>query len=242
MIRVGRIKNSQDRRHVDGFLPVVVMTKCSEYGSLGPYCLKDQKKRIMENIWQFSKVYEKIPSSKQYYSQWDKTVMWDHPAEIHVKNGNIQPSYWSWREKGMNNPYAVRYPVGQRYRGKCLYAIKEDDKLSSGYITSGYITLGYIEARKEIYLVIYQQLVRKESQYKELLQLLRSGKNILIMEVDGPREESLPYYQEKYGVDFINGTVLATNENLQIFLNDDRHPYGHGFCLAQTLLEDLQKK
>jgi hypothetical protein len=51
--------------------------------------------------------------------------------------------------------------------------------------------------------------------------------------------ESLDYYVKKYGVaqDFIVGnTMLATRENLQIMLNDPLHPYGHGYCLANSLL------
>jgi hypothetical protein len=70
--------------------------------------------------------------------------------------------------------------------------------------------------------------------------MLSQGKNLLILEVDGPKQESLEYYKEKYGVDdtFIEKkTVLATQENLSIFLDDTKHAFGHGFCLASALQE-----
>lgn len=33
-----------------GFTPIIVLTKSSKYGSLGPYVLRDEKGRIFENI------------------------------------------------------------------------------------------------------------------------------------------------------------------------------------------------
>lgn len=42
-----------------------------------------------------------------------------------------------------------------------------------------------------------------------------------------------------YNVDdsFIqNHTMLATKENLNIMIDDIKHPFGHGYCLAMALL------
>jgi hypothetical protein len=99
--------------------------------------------------------------------------------------------------------------------------------------------LDYIAARKAIYLPLYLKLVVAKPQFSELRQRLAAGENLLIIEVDGPHQESLPYYKERYNVadNFIeNSTVLATQENLQLVLNDAKHPFGHGYCLAAALL------
>ena len=232
MIRVGRILNSNDRIELDGFVPIVVMTKSSKYGSLSPYELKIDG-MIIENIWQFSKIYEEIPASKQPYSRYVSTVIWNHPAEKHFVNGKITQEYLHWRTKGFNNKYAVRYPVGYNHRHKCIGSIIDP------YIETP-ILLNYIDTRKKIYLPYYVHAVRQQPQFQELKQMLSNNINILIMEVDGPHQESLSYYQEKYKVDdnFINkGTMLATKENLEIMLNDDKHPFGHGYCLAKALLD-----
>jgi hypothetical protein len=76
----------------------------------------------------------------------------------------------------------------------------------------------------------------------------KKGENLLIIEVDGPHEEDLEYYMKKYDVkkDFIeNNTMLVNEENIKVMLNDGKHPYGHGYCLACELLdfdyENLEK-
>lgn len=244
MIRVGRRTYSSGTQFTDptfpGFTPIVVLMKSSAYGSLGPYELYDEYGRNMENVWQFSKVYESVPYSKQTYSRFDNTVIWEYPAETHARQEEVHPdgsvrwtllpAYFNWRNKGMNAKYAIRYPVGINHRHKCLFALAEGDLATP---------LDYVESRKAIYSPLYQRLVRSRSQFKELQQRHQRGENLLIIEVDGPHEESLPYYKTKYGVtdEFIqNSTMLATPENLQIMLNDSKHPYGHGYCLAEALM------
>jgi len=237
MIRVGRCTFDGGKRvdpSFDGFEPIVVMTQSSKYGAIGPYCLKNDKGQIMENIWQFFKLYKEVPATTQTYSRWDRRIIWSHPAETHVlEDGTITEAYFRWRQKGFNAAEAIRYPVGYNHRHKCLYALGPNGE-----------KWNYIESRKKIYLPLYIDLVRKHPQYKFLLEKVKKGQNILIMEVDGPHQESLEYYKEKYkvGDDFIvDGTMVATRENLNIMLNDEKHPFGHAYCLSVALLMDLNK-
>jgi hypothetical protein len=233
MIRVGTIKYVNGKKvfpKFKNFKRIEVMTPSTEYGELGPYSLKNDENQIMENIWQFSKVYKRVPSSKQRYSRYNSLVIWDHPAETHLTNGKPNQKYFAWREKGMNNEHAVRYPVGysKKARSSCLYALWEEKQLD------------YIEARKKIYFQVYSDLVKKQKKFQKLKQMLAKGENLLILEIDGPRQESLKYYQEKYNVndDFItNNTIEVTLENMKIMLNDTKHAFGHGYCLAMTLLD-----
>jgi len=234
-IRVGRRVYSNGG-YIDpvfpGFKPIIVMTASTAYGELSPYSLTNKKGQIIENVWQYSKIYETIPDVKIPYSKYDSKIIWEHPKETHLNNGKITKTYWKWREKGMNNPYAVRYPVGYNHRHKCLYSLKDigDDF---------YLELDYIEARKEIYVPLYLDSVVHEQKFQKLKKMLEN-ENLLIIEVDGPHSESMPYYKEKYGVedDFIVGnTILATKENFDILLKDPKHPFGHGYCLAMALLD-----
>lgn len=108
-----------------------------------------------------------------------------------------------------------------------MYSLKDGKKLN------------YVEARKEIYLKEYSDLVIKHPTFHKLQKWLKEGKNLLVIEINDPHQESLDYYKEKYGVedDFIqHDTMLATKENLEIMLNDTKFPYGHGYCLAACLL------
>ncbi len=244
MIRVGRCVYDKSGKRIDpsyeGFTPILVLTKCSEYASLSPYCLKDDKGRIMENIFQFSKVYETVPETTCHYSRYDKRIIWKWKSERHVTYSSdgsidIRPEYFYWRHAGMYAKEAIRYPVGFHHRGKCLFALPEDD--NSNIIPQ---QLDYIQGRKQIYYPVYSKLVRKEKQFLELKDRLSKGENLLIIEVDGPHTESLDHYQKKYDVkdDFIiRNTMLATPRNLEIMLNDTLHPYGHGYCLASCLLD-----
>jgi len=239
MIRVGRCIYSKRGGRTDptypGFTNIVVLMKShSKWGVLGPYLLKDEQDRIFENVWQFAKVYEKVPRSRQRKSRYQNEIIWEHPAETHVIDGELTPEYFAWREKGMNNEHPVRYPVGFHYRHKCLYALAEEN----GEIVNE--QLDYVEARKRIYVKEYCRLVKRKSKFRDLKRKLRKGENLLIVEVDGPHQESLDYYKENYDVNdnFIEeGTMLMNEENTRIMLNDDKHPFGHGYCLALALLD-----
>lgn len=243
-IRVGRCTYEGGERkdpHFGGFTPIVVLTKSSEYGALGPYVLKDEKGRIMENVWQGAKVYESVPASEQTYSRYDKRIIWSHPTETHAtwdpdtKTWNLGKKYLAWRKKLMECPDAVRYPVGFNHRHKCLFAMAEKE---DGTINPK--PLKYVEARKKIYVPVYTNAAKKTPMFKVLKKRLEDGESLLIVEVDAPHEESLVHYIQEYNVkkDFIiGGTMLATPENLSIMLNDDLHPYGHGYCLATALLD-----
>lgn len=223
MIRVGSIVDSKHPQYKD-FIPIVVLTKSSKYGSLGPYCLRNEKGQILENVWQFSKIYEKVPYSRRCKSRYDFTVIWQHPTEIHMINGYPTPEYWNWRNKGMNAQEAIRYPVGINGRHKCLACLWETEPGKWEY-------LNYLESRKKIYWSIYRDAVRKQLDFYKLKQMLQEGKNLLIIEVDGP----------KNGCDIsslvCDDTVLITRDILKLALNDLKYSFGHGYCLAAALLD-----
>lgn len=242
MIRIGSRIYNKNGTYIDPpliiddikYIPVIVMTKCSKYASLSPYELKDENGIIMENKWQFSKIYNYVPKTTEYYSRYDKKIIWDHPHEKHIIDNKITKEYIQWRNKGFSNKYAVRYPVGFKHRKNvigCIKDIKVKDVKEN--------VLNYVDARKEIYVPEYCRLVEKKEQFKEFVEMLKDKKNLMIIEVDGPKSSSLDYYKEKYKVDnkfIINNTMLATISNLKIMLNDTLHPFGHGYCLATSLL------
>ena len=158
MIRVGTRKGSKDPSFKN-FVKVVSLTKSTNYFDLSPYSLTDSDGRIMENLWQGSKVYESVPKSTQRRTRFDHTIIWDHPAEKHVNgvsNGevNLTDEFWDWREKLMAAPEPIRYPVGKKHRHECLYAFWDDthDKLD------------YISSRKKIYVPLYLDLVLGQDQ------------------------------------------------------------------------------
>ena len=103
-IKVGTIRYNRGKKIrplvPDGYEVVEVMTRsCKKWYELSPYYLSDEKGHIMENIWQFSKVYPKVPRSRQTYSRYNPQVIWDHPAEVHIEDGKINNKYIAFRSK-----------------------------------------------------------------------------------------------------------------------------------------------
>lgn len=242
-IRVGTCSRSSKNRVLpiyEGYNPIFCLTPSTPYGSLGPYDLYDSTGRMMENIWQFSKVYPNVEAQKQI--NYSGKVIWTHPPETHCISIDdewyITKEYIDWRDKGFYCNFPIRYPPGFRNMNKCLFALETVGSIKDPIPKSQ--MLNYVDARKKIYLPNYNKLVVKKPQFKKLKDQLVNGTNLLIIEVDGPVQSSLDYYKEKYNVDdeFIQqDSMEVTVDNLKIMLNDTKHPFGHGYCLAAALLE-----
>jgi len=240
-VRIGRLiidaNNKRTMPSFKGFTPILVLTKSSAYGSLGPYVVKDKQGRIMENLWQGAKVYRTVPATKCTSSRWDDTVIWDHPAEVHMSaDGALTPEFFAWRDKLMRNPYPVRYPVGIKHRSECIGVFAET---SDGQVDTLHL-LGYAEARQKVYVYQYARLVRPQPDFARLQKRLKAGENLLIIETDGPHQESVDHYVKLYGADkdcIVDSTVLATKDNLRMLMADTKHPFGHGYVLAACLLD-----
>lgn len=234
-IRVGR-RVYQGKNFVDpkfeGYEPIYVLAKGSEYWMLSPYFLTDDNGVIMENNYQFSKIYRISPKNTERNSYTGK-ITWQQDEEVHVDDkGNLTPAFFKWRERGFKHNTWVRYPPGKKNMHLCI----------GSYWPGEPKLLTYVEARIKIYSKLYIDQVRKKKEYQQLIEKIKSGKKILIIEVDGPHGEDLNYYKEKYKVDdnFIqNNTMIATPENLTIMLHDTKYAYGHAYCLAWALLIDF---
>lgn len=212
---------------------VLIHTSTKEFGgTLSPYVLKDENGHLLENVWQFSKVYREVSAQRIPVSRWKpEDIVWEHPAEQHLDaGGDVTRAYWEWRRKGAANPRAVRYPNGFRGRHKCLYALwKVGDCVKK---------LDYIQARKQIYCGEYTRLAPKLDEFKQLKRMHEGGQNILLVEVDGPdpKLEFPPYDRispEAPG-------LAMDEETVRMLVNDSRKPFGHGFVIAALLLDGAE--
>jgi hypothetical protein len=237
MIRVGRFtydkNNNIQYPSLPNYSTILIMPK-SVYWDLSSEYMRDENGVIMENRWQFSKVYPYVPYVLQRESKFSKNIIWENKEEIHVDdNNNINSNYINWRKKGMMSKHPIEYPVGYNHRRTCLYTLKENN---DGTYSD---KLDFIEARKKIYVPEYCKLVKKKSKFKELQIRHQKEENLLIIAKDGPKQESLPYYIGRYNVkkDFIyKDTVLVNRDTIQIMLNDQKHKFGFGFCISMAIL------
>lgn len=214
-------------------------------GSLSPYHLKDENGNLLENIWQFSKVYYYVSGMKTALSKFhpDK-IIWEHQSETHVNLPalyQINESYWAWRKKGTSNPYAVRYPNGYRGRTECMYALWPKDKCAIGEDVGimdpegiEYKKLDYIQARKVIYCGEYARLAPLTKCFQELKKMMNEGMTIQIVEVDGP---DVSWYKNSDISGAIKDKSLAISKTvIEYLLNDVKHPFGHGYVITALLL------
>jgi hypothetical protein len=171
-----------------------------------PYYLRDEEGHIFENIWQGSKLYEIVTEQREIKAG---KLIWSHPTETHVVNGQVLPKYWEWRRKVYKNTYAVRFPNGIHGRHKCLGALWNDNGM--------WQLLPYIAARKKIYCKIYAELVKNTEAFTMLKTLHEQGVNLQLCEMD------------------VRPNVI-TREVLRAELHNSKEPFGHGYVLAACLL------
>ena len=264
-VRVGRRIYRKGRPidpKVEGFINVIIMIKedhqHGEFGDLGPYVLRDSKGHLMENKYQFSKFYPTLLPVKVPFSQRsrDRIVFEFEGGDCcdtpHIKAEDLSEdrSLWpkpnqtwhQWHQKGISAPDAIRYPVGhQAYRkSKALFAFPYKNNGNTDVSQP----LTYVEGRKKIYVPLYVECVRDHPVFLQLKQRLQQGENLLIIEIDGPIGNDMPYYKEKYGVnsDFIvDDTIEVTVEKMRLLINDTKNRFGHGFACGMELLEITQE-
>lgn len=161
-----------------------------------------------------------------------------------IITANITPKWYVWRNALLAHRVAVRRPNGKniplfaRWQGR---------------------NLGLVESRKEIYIPYYQALLRKHNVYLQLLALVQKGRNIIIVEPDGPSpgyyhrgvEVSIPLLEQLQScenqfnlMEIVLGIERASNYALRnpdvsAILRSKYHAYGHGYVIALTLLQDL---
>jgi len=102
----------------------------------------------LENAWQFSKVYSE-----------------------HDNDGQPNKKWYAWREKGFNDDWAHRYPMG---KGKIpLYS----------WIGK---PIDYIMARKLIYTVLYKKAIidHRLELYSELIEMAKSEDQLTLLDYD----------------------------------------------------------
>lgn len=233
VVRVAKYYTGRPAPEIPGFRTILIHVKNEGLGgALSPYVLKDETGCLLENIWQFSKLYPRVEKQRTSMSRWQpNSIIWEHTEEVHMDPASKEPTdaYWAWRHKGEHNPYAVRYPNGYYGRHKCVCSIWPRDPKGP------HERLGYIEARKKIYCAEYARLAPKTEAFQNLKALLTQGVNLLLVEVDGPDPTlTYPPYDE---ISADSPGLLITEKTIRLLIEDERKPFGHGFVIAALLMD-----
>lgn len=139
-----------------------------------------------------------------------------------TEDGLPNDKWHKWHESLKNHKYPVRRPNG---RAKPLYAWWNEEKLD------------VVQARKAIYIPELQKLYRAHPVYQKLLEKVRGGQNIIIVEPDGPNYTKYPNGRD------VTQELLVEMQDWTEQEDSKRYfPYGHGYVIALTLFEDLYHK
>ena len=128
-------------------------------------------------------------------------------------------------KKDLRQKNTICYPVGYANRHKSIGSVYNKK------------IIPYIDARKRIYLPLYIDMVQKQQHFIDLKNM---EKNIFIVDMGGPKYKSIDHYKQKYNTDLgitANNTIDVTYDNMKILLNDDKHSFGHGYCIAMAFLD-----
>ena len=246
MLRIGTYDyKTSNAPKIDGFTTIIVHPrKQYKYRVLDPYHIKSPDGYLIENAYQFRKVYENVKAQNQtnyYVGHVGRIKIWQHPAEQHLKLNEqtniLEPTaeYWAWRNKGLNHNLAVRFPAGRTNTHLCKGLITDDGQV-----------LDYLQGRK-IYIESYTKPgpnskveVREHPLFKDLQQRLTQGENILLCEVDGPQYHDSAPYNTLNPNDKNTWHLTITPQTIKAARWNPNRPFGHGWVLCAMLTDNEQ--
>jgi hypothetical protein len=98
---------------------------------------------------------------------WQFSKVYEYYLE---NNGSIGERYFKWAQDGWNDIKAHRYPMGKGI--KPLYSYWNGK------------TLNYVEARKEIYIPLYSESVKKTNAFNKLKKLYNECQDLYLWDFD----------------------------------------------------------
>ena len=123
----------------------------------------------------------------------------------HFKNKRITAEHHEWALRGWSSPRANKFPMGRDKDP--LFYLWDTEKLSE------------VEARKQVYIPLYKNLVENSEAYKGLKYIYEQEKDIVL-------------------IDNLAFDYLDLNITLEDYLNDSSKPFTHSLVLA-LMLENL---
>ena len=138
-------------------------------------------------------------TARIFENAWQFAKLYPEHADT---NGYPTDEYWTWAQNGWDSIMAFRYPAGKGRKPLC--------SLWNGN------RLGYIEARKQIYIPLYQNAVKQTTAYQKLEHLYLEQGHLTLFDFDG-------YDHRQLGMSFSD------------VINCQTRICGHAFVLAIML-------
>lgn len=171
----------------------------------------------IEDAWQGSKVFTFHMNGGKFDPKEKKNNYW--------KNGNkkLNPNGDKWIEEWKKWSEFCRFS-GEGLRRRCKIETK-DKCINPNIPLFSYYRgkrLSYVEARKQMYIPWYADLVIKTRSFKYLKNRFDKGISLIILDPDGQARDT---------------KILKLNkENMSLKINDSKFVFGHGFVLGCVIL------
>lgn len=107
-------------------------------------------------------------TARIFENAWQFAKLYPEHADT---NGQPTSKYWTWAQNGWKSTTAFRYPAGKGSKPLC--------SLWNGN------RLQYIEARKQIYIPLYQHAVKRTTAYQTLERLYVEQRQLTLFDFDG---------------------------------------------------------
>jgi len=144
-----------------------------------------------------------------YKGYWNFEHYWQSGKVIQGVDRNKQLNWWK------NQTQAKR-----RYPGS-----KDKTVLYAQWPEYQNMQMDYVTSRRKVYIPEYYNIIKNAPRLKELQNLYFSGKELMIYDFDGPRDN--------------NGDPIAQEVTLELLkgkIADVRYPFGHGYIVAATIM------
>ena len=153
-------------------------------------------------------------TSKTFENFWQYGKVWPHLGHAHKENGvwKIHPKWYVFRDKGYADTKAHRRPP-------------EAKRIPASFSFNENKIRDYLTSRREIYFPYYCGAIRYTKALQALVEMVRDGQNIMILDCDGPPR-----------ADRDTGEVLWPEgmDVSEIFkmMREPKYPFGHGYVVA----------
>lgn len=166
-----------------------------------------------ENFWQAHKVFSELGHIDKDGNVTDKFMKWLKDWSMEKEGYRIIKFDTKTKDKSVKSSSKSVRQMG--YKPVGAY---HDDRIVS-----------YVESR-DYYLREYIKVIKERKYFKDLLESVEKGQNIMILDLDGPPLDKYP-----------NGRQVNW-DMLEEAMNDPTHPFGHGYVICCLILMISQYK
>lgn len=196
--------------------------------------MKDKKDRIFSNVVYFTRIHKNVGPTKYYTAE--GKVLFEHGYENHVdKYGHPTQDFIKWSRKGCALTEAIVWVKHPDCVGGCISKWDFQEYYEEKYEEVYKIT-SLTHCRSKLLLHYYSVMSRANREFWDLRSMLENGKNIVLVDEEGPDDKFVNEYK-KIGIELKDNTIEFSYEVSKIALSQVAIKLVSGYWLAMSLFD-----